>query len=335
MKNTTLKDLAKILNLSVSTVSKALNDSSEISKITKNRVKEAALKCNYRPNPIALNLKIGRSKTIGVVIPSVLDRFSAKLFIGIEKVAHARGYNAMLCTSNYSTIREAENMDILSDKGVDGIIVSLADETIRFEEYAHIEKAIAMSYSLVLTNKVPERLNTNKISVDFYQEAFGAVKAVEISMNAKVLVIGAVDNKIYFDKRKEGVLDALSAEHNITTSKLMAVEEGANYIQDVVAEIESQKINFIIALNQGVLKAITANKFIKELLDAEKLRVYGFSNRRTAFEGVKGVTTISQRGKYLGEKSAELLIDQIELMSDDNSSQTIVVDSIKKKSTRI
>ena len=328
MKNTTLKDLSKLLSLSVSTISKALNDSLEISEVTKNRVKEAARKTNYRPNPLALSLKKGKSKTIGVVIPSVLDRFSAKLFIGIEKVAYSKGYNAILSTSNYSKEREAHNIDILIEKGVDGIIVSLTDETLTLADYSHIERARNRGISTVLANKVPEDLAINKVSIDFYKEAFNAVKNLNLEQKDSVIVVDSFSNEMYLDRRKNGIIDALETEHAIKDYKLLKSNGEESFASEVIAEVKRNATSTLIVMNQYLLETILVYKDTRKLLDKEKLFIYGFSNRKSTFEAMKGVKPISQRGKFLGEKSAELLIDQLE--EYEEGVHAISLDSIGK-----
>ncbi|MEB8344726.1 LacI family DNA-binding transcriptional regulator [Flavobacteriaceae bacterium KMM 6898] len=330
MKNLTLKDLSKILNLSPSTVSKALNNSTEISDLTKKRVKEVALAYKYRPNSLGLSLKKGRTKTIGVIIPSVLDRFSAKLFIGIEKVAHIHGYNAILCTSNYSVIREDENLNFLKDKGIDGIIISLTDETIGQEKYDHIKKVIDSGLELVLTNKVPEELNAHRVSIDFYKEAYNSIKNIKLAISDKVLVVDSFSDAIYLDKRKKGILDALNTVHQLKDVQLLKSNGEETFAKDVVKNIKNNSINVLIMSNQYLLETIINDVEVRNYLAAGQLLIYGYSNQKSTFENMKGVTAISQRGKFLGEKSAELLISQLEANATE-ALKTIEIDSIEKK----
>ncbi len=330
MKNLTLKDLSKILNLSPSTVSKALNNSTEISDLTKKRVKEVALEYKYRPNSLGLSLKKGRTKTIGVIIPSVLDRFSAKLFIGIEKVAHIHGYNAILCTSNYSVVREDENLNFLSDKGIDGIIISLTDETIVQEKYDHIKKVINSGMEVVLTNKVPEELNAHRVSIDFYKEAYNSIKNIKLSKSDSVLVVDSFSDAIYLDKRKKGILDALNTEHQLKDVQLLKSNGEETFVKDVVAKIKTNGIKVLIASNQYLLETIINDLEVRKCLAADKLLIYGFSNEKSSFENIKGVTAISQRGKFLGEQSAELLISQLEANAEE-AIRAVSIDSIEKR----
>src|SRR5437762_990762 len=139
----TLKQIAKELGVSVSTVSKALNDSPEISEQTKVKIKEYAKLKNYKPNVIGLNLKNRKTKTIGVIIPNILNSFFAKVFSGIEKVADKKGYNVITCISNESLEKEIHTMEMLSNGTIDGFILSIAEETQKKQSLKHIKETIS------------------------------------------------------------------------------------------------------------------------------------------------------------------------------------------------
>ena len=125
-KKVTLKQLALELNVSISTVSKALKNSYEINETTIKKVKALAKKYNYKPNKIALNLKNRQSKTIGVIIPNILNYFFAKVLLGIEQEANNRGYQIIICLSNNHYQKEVDCLNLLCDGSVDGFILSIA-----------------------------------------------------------------------------------------------------------------------------------------------------------------------------------------------------------------
>src|SRR6476620_3454695 len=139
----TLKQIAKELHVSVSTVSKALNDSPEISEQTKTKVQEYAKLKNYKPNVIGLNLKNRKTKTIGVIIPNILNSFFAKVFTGIEKVADEKGYNVITCISNESLDKEMHTLDMLSNGTIDGFILSVSEEAQKLGEFGHFKDIIS------------------------------------------------------------------------------------------------------------------------------------------------------------------------------------------------
>src|SRR5687767_2948639 len=131
----TIKDIAKLLGISKSTVSRALSEHSDVNQETRKKVMEIAQKLNYQPNVLALNLKQQRTHTIGVIIPETVNRFFAKAIGGIQRVANQSGYNVMICQSNESYITERNNLQSLLATHVDGILVSVSSETDRTDHF--------------------------------------------------------------------------------------------------------------------------------------------------------------------------------------------------------
>jgi DNA-binding LacI/PurR family transcriptional regulator len=179
----TLKQIAKELHVSVSTVSKALNDSPEISEQTKQKVQEYAKLKNYKPNIIGLNLKNRKTKTIGVIIPNILNSFFAKVFTGIEKVADSRGYNVITCISNESLEKEAHTLEMLSNGTIDGFILSISEEAQKQQE--------KVAKIIVISGKISslDFGQSSKTFVEKYEKALTEGKsvadAIKIASNGK------------------------------------------------------------------------------------------------------------------------------------------------------
>ena len=129
MKKVTLKDIAGYFNVSISTVSKAVNDSHEISSQLKLKIQEYAKEKHYKPNRLALNLLNRSTNTIGVVVPNILNYFFVQVLYGIEKVANENGYNIISCISDESSSKESKTLEFFDSGTVDGLIISLAEET--------------------------------------------------------------------------------------------------------------------------------------------------------------------------------------------------------------
>lgn len=165
----TIKDIAKELGISPSTVSKALKDHSDISDETKKAVKELVEKLNYRPDPIALSLKIGQSKTIGVIIPEIVHYFFSTVISGIEDEAYNSGYQVIFCQSNESYDREVRAVETLLSGRVDGILVSMSKTT---DKYDHFKKIKEYGIPLVFFDRICEELETDKVIVDDEEGAF-------------------------------------------------------------------------------------------------------------------------------------------------------------------
>jgi len=146
----TLKELARILNVSVSTVSKSLNDSSEISPKTIQRVKELAQLHNYRPNPTAVNLKSNRSGNIAVIVPNISNTFFAKVLGGVETAARKKGFQVITYISNESLKLEQQIVELISNGIVDGLLISVSEETQHQQDYDHLHRLLEYEIPVVL-----------------------------------------------------------------------------------------------------------------------------------------------------------------------------------------
>ena len=150
----TLKQIAKELDVSISTVSKSLRDSSEISEDTRQKVQAFAKLYNYKPNNIALSLKNRKTKTIGIIIPEIVHHFFATVISGIEQVANEFGYSVVVCLSNESFDKEVINMEMLANGSIDGFIMSLSKETQYRKDFHHITEVINQGMPVVMFDRV-------------------------------------------------------------------------------------------------------------------------------------------------------------------------------------
>jgi LacI family transcriptional regulator len=142
--------------------------------------------------------------------------------------------------------------------------------------------------------------------------------------------VDSFSDAIYLDKRKKGILDALTTVHQLKEVQLLKSNGEETFVKDVVKHIKYNLINVLIISNQYLLETIINDLEIRNYLAAGQLLIYGYSNQKSSFENIKGVTAISQRGKFLGEKAAELLISQLEANASE-ALKTIEIDSIEKK----
>src|SRR6218665_304959 len=170
----TLKQIAKELGVSVSTVSKALNGSPEISEPTKQRVQEYAKLKNYKPNVIGLSLKNRKTKTIGVIIPNILNSFFAKVFTGIEKVADEKGYKVITCISNENLEKEINVLEMLSNGTIDGFILSISKEAQKLQQFDHFKAIINDGTPMVMFDRIADEVNCDKVIVDDFESAINA-----------------------------------------------------------------------------------------------------------------------------------------------------------------
>src|SRR3954468_9953039 len=167
----TIKDIAKALGLSTSTVSRALRDSYEISPETKKVVLEYAEKINYHPNPIALSLKERRSLSIGVIVSEIANSFFSQAIDGIESIAYKNGYNVIISQTRESVDREKINLNYLTSRSIDGLVVSVSAETTDFSNFKELYER---GMPIVFFDRIVNDINTHKVIVDNYKGAYDA-----------------------------------------------------------------------------------------------------------------------------------------------------------------
>ena len=200
----TLKQIAQEFGVSISTVSKALSDSPEISEATKIKIQEYAALQNYKPNSIAKNLKNQRTNTIGVIIPNILNPFFAKVFSGIEKVALEKGYNVITGISNESLKKEQQVMDMLNNGTIDGFIVAIAEETQSFKEYKHFKDIMNSGTPIVMFDRVADGINCDKVVVDDFDSAYDATTHLIKLGSKKIALLSTIHNLSVGKLRFEG-----------------------------------------------------------------------------------------------------------------------------------
>jgi len=167
----TIKDIAKELGISASAVSKALKDSHEISEKTKKLVLECAKKHNYQPNPMALSLKRGNSKSLGIVVSTIDNHFFSQVIDGIESVAHSKGYNVTITQTHESYDLELANVNHLTVRAIDGLLISLSSET---KDIDHLIKLHDKGLPIVFFDRVSNAIDTHKVIADNFKGAYDA-----------------------------------------------------------------------------------------------------------------------------------------------------------------
>ncbi len=248
----TLKQIAKELNVSVSTVSKALNDSPEISSSTKIRIKEYAKLKNYKPNVIGLNLKNRKTKTIGVIIPNILNSFFAKVFSGIEKVADEKGYNVIMCISNESLEKETHTLEMLSNGTIDGFIVSVSEEAQKNHEYNHFSSIINDGTPIVMFDRIAAEVDCDKVIVDDYDSALNSTQHL-INLGCKnIALLSSIDNLSVGKLRAEGYLKALENNTIPVNSNIILRADSEEDLNSKIENIfENNTIDGVFALDEN------------------------------------------------------------------------------------
>ena len=173
MKHVTIKDIASHLSISVSTVSRALVDDKNVRKETREKVLAAAKELNYKPNPVATNLKYGHTNTVGVIVPEMITPFASKVINGIQNVLYAHGIKVIVADSAEDPERERENLRMMEHFMVDGIIISLCSYRKNREDYLRLQKA---EMPMVFYDRIPHGLDVPQVIVDDYRKSFFLVE---------------------------------------------------------------------------------------------------------------------------------------------------------------
>lgn len=314
----TIKDIARELGISPSTVSRALKDHPDISVETKKAVNELAEKLNYQPNIVALSLRQKKTNTIGVIIPEIVHFFFSTVISGIEDVAYNAGYNVILSQSGESYPREVTDMKALFNSRVDGMLISISRETTNFD---HIESIISKGVPIVFYDRMYNNPNTSKVIVDDMEGAKEAVLHLIDQGCKRIAHIQSAPNLIISEDRLRGYKEALKdrkiefKEKLIFTCETGTLEEGKSVTQKIFAQPNPP--DAIFANNDPL--AMGAMMALKEkgLKIPQDVAVAGFSNWFFDELMEPSLTSVDQPGFQMGQEAARLLIRQIELKEKD------------------
>jgi len=306
----TIKDIAKILHISPSTVSRALKDHPDINPQTKKNVQDLAKKLNYKPNLVALSLLQQESKIIGVIIPEIIHYFFSTVISGIEKVANEAGYHIIIAQSNESYYKEVENVQALLSSNIDGFIISMAKTTMQFEHFKNIEE---IGVPMVFFDRSCDVVNADRVIVDDFDSAYKATKHLIDNGCKNIIHLAGPLNLDIGKKRKEGYLAALNESnlpiHDYSIQICDTKEQAFQLIPELLRR--HPIIDGIFAVNDltavGVIKAI---KSIHKDVPNDIL-VVGFENSFISQISEPELTTIDQKGFEMGQNAARLLLKRI------------------------
>jgi LacI family transcriptional regulator len=320
----TIRDIAIKLNVSVSTVSRALRGQPEVNQETRNAVMEMAKKLNYEPNMIAKGLRNNKTYTLGVIVPDLATHFFASNISGMQDVASQMGYNIMICQSNENYESEVANINALVSARVDGILISLSRETNSFE---HLTNLIDREIPLVFFDRVAQEIETPKVIVDDHDGAFKAVEHLILTGCKRIAHISGPENLAISINRKKGYLDALE-KYNIPFDERLIIH--STLTDEAAAKDTHTLLNLpeppdaIFGIIDSV--AVQAIQVIKDkgFKIPEDISVVGFTNSPVSFYIDPSLTTVSQPAYEIGKLSAQLMLDQINNPSNDNQKEIIV-----------
>ena len=308
----TLKQLAKELKVSISTVSKALRDSPEISSETIEKVKFLANKYNYRPNKIALSLKSNRTLTIGVIIPDILNRFYSKVLNGIHDSADKHGYDVITINTKESLLKEIDSLQILSTGTVDGVIIAMSEETLNKNDYSHIKDFTMKETPIVMFDRVTDKINCDKVIIDDFDAIYNEVKSLKNLGRKKIGFITTINDLNVGKYRANGYRKA-SFDFFGKFNKNLILRISKNHDKHIEIEKFIKKNKPDALISADIICGVISINIARNLnIDVPKeLSVVGFGDKTISEYSTPKLTTIYQHGTEIGNRSVDLLVDRM------------------------
>ncbi|WP_350285152.1 LacI family DNA-binding transcriptional regulator [uncultured Croceitalea sp.] len=321
----TLKELAKELQLSVSTVSRALNDHPDISEPTRKKVKQLAKRRHYTPNLFAKGFRSHRTHILGVIVPNISHYFTTTILKGILAQSESLGYRVIISESRNDQQKQTEMLETMIQFGVDGILMALARKTKSVDSILEILERIP----LVMFDKVSDKIPCTQVVINEEEAAYNAIEhLINIGKN-RIAIIKETERSFNSKKRFEGYLRALK-EHNIPIDKKIILST-----EDISLEKGRMMANILLSLKKrpdaifaitdsaaiGVIKAL--HKFKVTIPD--EIAVVGFSNSNSSTIISPALSTVDQPGSKIGKTAVTYLIDEIENPKEDLLTKTIEI----------
>ena len=334
----TLKQIAKELDVSIATVSKSLRNSPEIGEETRLKVQAFAKFYNYKPNNIALSLKNRKTKTIGIIIPEIVHHFFSTVINGIEQVANENGYSVIICLSDDSFDKEVLNMEMLANGSIDGFIMSLSKETQFRGDFHHITEVINQGMPVVMFDRVTNDILCDKVIIDDQSAAYEAVQSLIDKGRKKIALVTTVDYVSVGKLRTDGYIKALLDNGISFDENLIIKIEDIDTCEITIGKLlEDKAIDAVFAVNE--LFAVTIIKTANKIgLNVPKdLAVIAFTDGMISKYSTPTITTVSQNGIKMGNKSAKMLIERLESEEneEDENYKTEIIEThlIEREST--
>ncbi len=329
----TLKELAKLLNVSVSTVSKALNDSPEISPKTIQRVKELAALHKYRPNPTAVNLKSSKSGTIGVIVPNISNTFFANVLSGIEAQAQKEGLQVITYISNESFEEEKKITEMLATGFVDGVLLAIAEETQRKKDFAHIESLLDYNVPVVLYDRIDFQMDLDKVGVDDKKIFFDITKELQGQGINKIGIATSIHHMGVGKLRITGYKEALLDKEGFYIANSANPE---NLREKILTLLLQDKVDAILCSDFDSTMMTYRLAYENAIKIPTDLKIVGFLNGKLAGFLAPSLSYVDQKPEKIGENAMTILKKRIENPLDSEREIRIVdTELVHLESTRM
>ncbi|MDV7137754.1 LacI family DNA-binding transcriptional regulator [Maribacter sp. TH_r10] len=324
-RTTTLKELANVLDLSISTVSRALNDHPDISPATKEIVKKLAKKMHYAPNLFARGFRSQETHILGVIVPNISHLFTSTILKGILEEAELRGYRVIISESQNNESKQIEMLKTMTQFGVDGILMSLAKKTLALDAILQILNHKPM----VLFDKVSDKIPCTQIVINEEEAAFNAVEHLINLGKKRIAILKETENSFNSEKRYTGYLKALKEYHMDIDEKIIlstediSLKNGSRLTRMLLSLKKRPDAIFAITDNAaiGAIKAL--HKFNVKI--PQEIAVVGFSNSVNSTIIQPALTTVDQPGDKIGRTAVKYLIKEIENQESDEAIKTVEI----------
>ncbi|MEO1051882.1 MAG: LacI family DNA-binding transcriptional regulator [Bacteroidota bacterium] len=307
----TIKDIARHLNMSTSTVSRALTNHSDVSEETKRTVMALAEEWDYQPDPIAVGLKQKKTRTIGVIIPQIVNPFFSKCISGIQEAVNLRGYNVMITHSEESLELEKKNLAAMLNSRVDGLLVALSKQTINTD---HFNKAFESETPIVFFDRVDESVKASTVIIDDYEASYNAVQHLVDQGCKRIAKVAGPQNLLTCRKRLEGFKDAVKTNGLYYDNDLLVFSSYETYN---IKQIADHFLNLnprpdgICAINDSF--AIEMIAYLKKagIRVPEDIAIVGFNNDKVSQFIDPPLSSVESPAHDLGVEAARLLLEAI------------------------
>ena len=332
---TTIKDMARVLEVSPSTISKAMSDSSEISSKTKKRVRDTAKARGYIPNHYARSLKSKTTKTIGVVVPNVIHDFFAKVLQGIEKEVSKHGFTVLIAFSNDLKKSEYRNLLTLINHSVDGILISFSKEIQKSGDYGDVMKIMSYGIPIVMFDRIHRGLPFDSVTIDDFSGSYHATKYLCNSGCQRIAFLSPISNTSVGRSRKEGYLSALKRKENDSLHPFCIEFGSYKKFKELFSSIlKVQRLDSILAADElsAIYSLNTLQRIGYEV--PKEMSVIGFTNGPMAQSANPALSVVSQPTERIGVKSFQLLRHRLTNINAKTKNVVIAPELLLRNSTR-
>ena len=297
----TIKDIARALNVSPSTVSRALKDNPDISRETRDLIHAYADAHNYKPNAQAVNLRAGRSNTIGVIVPQMVHHFFSCVLSGIEQAASKAGYHIIVAQSNESYEQEVKIVQSFLATRVCGVIASLAKETARYDHY---QELLNNNIPIIFYDRICTGIKTERVVVDDYAGSFAAVEYMIQTGCKRIFFYGASPHLEITKNRRNGYLDAMKKYKIQVDDTMMAITP------DLLEKPD--RPDGFFAINDETAAGILYACKLVGLKVPDEVSICGFTDGAIAQNTDPKLTTVGQHGEEVGTNAFDILHEKLE-----------------------